>query len=195
MIRIEMIRHGKTEGNIKKWYYGEMDIPITNIGVDEITNLVAEGKYPDSTGKNLYTSGLLRTEQTFFLIYGNAEHKVINAMREYSFGIFEGKAYEDLKDVPEYIEWVEDQVSGGCEYEIPEGESLVGFDNRVNDGFKKLLQMGEDSIVVCHGGVISAIMGRYFSEEKKHIFDWVPDPARGYALIFDGNKPISYEPI
>ncbi len=67
-----MIRHGITEGNQKRLYYGSSDIPLAEEGIEMLRNLSAQEIYPDDTDAKYYTSGMLRTEQTFSLIYRNA---------------------------------------------------------------------------------------------------------------------------
>ncbi|MEG0291585.1 MAG: histidine phosphatase family protein [Anaerovoracaceae bacterium] len=191
-ITINLIRHGVTEGNQKKWYYGDTDLPLTNEGIDQLVEFTQKGIYPSADNMKLYTSGLTRAEQTFFLIYGPLEHKIIEGLREYKFGEFEQKSYEDLKDIPEYIKWIEDTE---LDYEVPGGESISQFDKRVNDTFAKLVGMGNSAIVVCHGGVISAIMQRLFPKQKEHIFAWIPSPGRGYALDFEDGVPVEFREI
>lgn len=40
----------------------------------------------------------------------------------------------------------------------------------------------EDTVVICHGGVIAAIMGQLFPEEKKSRYAWQPENGGGYCL-------------
>ena len=68
MGKIHLIRHGTTEANQTKKYYGSTDIPLAMEGVDTVSRLAISGIYPKADGANLYTTGLIRTEQTFFLI-------------------------------------------------------------------------------------------------------------------------------
>ena len=191
-MKINLIRHGITEGNKKKWYYGSSDIPLEAEGIEEIKGFVKDGIYPNPDGLKLYTSGLLRTEQTFGLIFGDLDHEAEPGFKEYNFGEFERMSYEELKEIPNYIKWIEDTEGN---YVIEGGESLSGFNNRIQTTFINLMNKNEDAIVVCHGGVISAIMNHYFSDAREHIFAWVPKPARGYTLEIQGGKPVSYEEI
>ena len=48
----------------------------------------------------------LRTEQTLRLIYGEAPHEIWPELLEISFGIFEGKSYDELKGLAEYEAWL-----------------------------------------------------------------------------------------
>ena len=64
--KICLIRHGITEGNQKRLYYGSSDIPLAEEGVAMLRELAAQEIYPDDADAECYTSGMLRTEQTFF---------------------------------------------------------------------------------------------------------------------------------
>lgn len=198
---IHLIRHGTTEGNLKRWYYGHSDIPLLEEGKELIASLREEGVYPvfsELKNADFYTSGLLRTEQTFNIIFGDVEHKVMEDFMEMSFGDYEKCTYEDLKELAEYQDWISDNTGMQAP---PNGESPVQFRDRVMEGFEKLMGLHRlkelsvrhsgktvHSVVVCHGGVISAIMAESFPEEDKHFFAWIPDPGRGYTIsVEDGN--------
>ncbi len=202
---IHFIRHGITEGNVKKWYYGKTDLPLAEEGRKLLKTLTDEGRYPDPEFADLYTSGLLRTEETFEIIYGEIEHKTITNLQEMNFGEFECKSYEELKALEGFITWADDQ-SG--EVAFPGGDSKKSFIKRVSLGLKELLSYhklredahrdnGKDavSIVVCHGGVISQIMMELFASENKNLWDWIPDPGHGYTVYFEESNPIKYEKI
>lgn len=178
-------------------YYGSTDVPLSNEGVDSVADLAAAGKYPKAEGAHLYTTGLLRTEQTFFLIYGCREHKALPELSEYHFGEFEMKTHEQLEGNEAYQAWINDPDGmTPC----PRGESPSDFRTRISAGFAKVLEMykdrdSRDSIIVCHGGVISHIMRISFPGEKKDNFQWQPDPGRGYTIHIDDGAPVSYDEI
>lgn len=196
--RICLIRHGLTEGNLNMLYYGNTDIPLAREGVVELKRLAAAGIYPDAANADFYTTGLVRTEQTLELIYGQREHDMINELREINFGDFEMMNYEDLKDIPEYITWIEDKTG---ELPAPGGESIKGFASRIADGFKILrdkhslkelaMRHVEDealSIVVCHGGTIASILESIFPGEKDNFFMWTPKPGHGCILTLEDGE-------
>ena len=199
MGRIHLIRHGTTEANTAKMYYGSTDVPLSNEGIDIITDLVAAKKYPKADGASLYTTGLLRTEQTFFLIYGCRDHLAVPELREYHFGDFEMKTHDQLMDNEEYQAWINDTKGmTPC----PKGESPNDFRARISAGFSNILESHKSkencdkrSIIICHGGVISLIMGICFPHSEKNIFQWQPEPGRGYTIHIDGGEPISYDEI
>lgn len=87
---LHIIRHGITEGNQKNWHYGSSDIPLAEEGIDNIRNLKLLKVYPDING-GFFTSGMLRTNQTLNLIYGDVDKKYVRNLREINFGEFEKK--------------------------------------------------------------------------------------------------------
>ena len=52
---------------------------------------------------------MLRCRQTAEIIYGKTDY-IENDLRECDFGEFENKCFEELKDNPDYLKWME---SGG----------------------------------------------------------------------------------
>lgn len=204
MGKIHLIRHGTTEGVKARVYYGSTDLPLSNDGVDLIAGLAAAGAYPEADGADLYTTGLLRTEQTFFLIYGCRDHLAVPELREYNFGEFEMKTHDQLIKNEAYQSWVND--ADGIT-PCPNGESRNDFHNRITAGFSKILKKHRgagssaeescrgNSIIVCHGGVISQIMRLCFPDSDRNIFQWTPDPGRGYTIHIDGITPVAFDEI
>ena len=206
--QIHLIRHGITEGNLKRWYYGSSDSPLAAEGVDALAELAGAGIYPpaDETenraAADLYTSGLLRTEQTLFLIYGIREHRVLAELQEMHFGEYEGKTHQELEAEAPYQTWVSDKTGGLAP---PGGESPLEFRSRIAGGFQTLLgnhrlkelslrHQGREahSILVCHGGVISAIMMEQFPGEEKNLYQWIPDPGHGYTITLEDSQAAGY---
>ena len=79
---IHLIRHGITEGNLNRWYYGAKDIPLVDQGIAALKASAAEGIYPDLADSDIYTSGMLRCIQTLNAIYGDIEYTIIPELRE-----------------------------------------------------------------------------------------------------------------
>jgi alpha-ribazole phosphatase len=193
--KICLIRHGITEGNQRRLYYGVTDIPLADEGVAALKKQVAEGLYIDSENASYFTTGLLRTEQTFQLIYGDKPHEAYTPFREVNFGDFEMLSYEDLKDREDYQKWISgDMIKVGP----PGGESSGEFYARVTAGFdeflrrhlQKVLSMRHQdeealSVAVCHGGTISVIMEYLYPGVHEHFYQWIPDPGHGYILTLE----------
>lgn len=201
--RICLIRHGITEGNKRRLYYGHSDIPLSEEGEEELANLTTCGIYPDSEKASFYTTGLLRTEQTLNIIYGDRPHEVIEELKEINFGTFEMKSYEDLKERDDYQTWI-----GGDMTKVgpPKGESTGEFAERIGRGFDELMKRhqlkvlsmrhkAEDalSVVVCHGGSISVIMEILYPGVKENFYQWIPDPGHGYILELENGAVVNAE--
>ena len=201
--KICLIRHGITEGNKRRLYYGTSDIPLAPEGVEELTRLTGEGIYPRFEDADYYTTGLQRTEQTLKLIYGEIPHKQMENLREINFGDFEMKSHDEIKHIDEYQKWVRDR-SGNLK--PPNGESIIGFSKRILTGFEELrslhalkelsLRHSEReavSVVVCHGGTISAILDHLYPCEDDNFYRWIPDPGHGYLLSLEDGVVIDRE--
>lgn len=201
---LHIIRHGITEGNQKNWHYGSSDIPLAEEGIDNIRNLKLLQVYPDING-GFFTSGMLRTNQTLNLIYGDVDKKYVRNLREINFGEFEKKTHEELKDDERYVRWIEDEIGN---VKLPNGESKTEFQERVISGFMELLdnhRLSElkyrhgdivaNSLCVCHGGVIGAIMSKVFEREQRHFLEWIPRPARGFTLYINNGKAVEYKEL
>ena len=201
--QIHLIRHGITEGNQRRLYYGAADIPLAKEGEQMLKELAADHIYPAAENSDFYTTGLLRTEQTLALIYGERTHSTIEELREMNFGQFEMKSYQDLKEIPAYIEWAGDKTGTIAS---PEGESILEFRERVKKGFEILMgrhrlkelserHSGKDAVstVVCHGGTIASIMELCFPGKREHFYKWIPDPGHGYTLNVKDGDVLDYE--
>lgn len=175
--KIYLIRHGITEGNQKKWFYGAADLPLADEGIAALEKAASGGIYPQiPEDADCYTTGLLRTEQTFELIFGERNHGVIRNLREMEFGDHECKSYEELKDNEEFSAWCWDETG---EAVLTGGETKNAFAARISAGLRELVGYhrlkelshrhdGKDAItvVICHGGVISAVMQELFPAAK-----------------------------
>ena len=184
MMDVHLIRHGKTKANEQKLYYGQTDIPLLETGIEELVSLKNQGIYPPPAAM-FFTSGLLRTEQTIDILYGNVARIAVPGMAEYHFGLFEMKSYEELKEREDYQAWITDETGV---VSCPGGESKKQFKRRIIEGYayvlSKILQTGSNSAFVsCHGGTICCIM-EFLMPGQKNFYEWQPQPARGYTLTY-----------
>ena len=181
-MKVYLIRHGRTEANARRLYCGWTDAGLSEEGLKELRLLRQRMNYPDCSGLAVMTSGLLRTEQTLEALFGNIAHIAEPDFREMHFGHFEMHSYAELKDDADYQAWISDETG---EEAVPGGESTNQFHARVFAAFDRICT---DSLVVCHGGVIAAIMGRLFPEAEKNMYQWQPDGGCGYILHYANGK-------
>ena len=200
--QIVLIRHGITEGNEQRMYYGSTDVSLSERGKHLLEKQREEGLYPMSDDAQYFTTGMLRTEQTLRIIYGEHEHGVIEDLRELDFGEFEMRTYEQLNSIPEYQRWINAEDKDTAP---PGGESINNFTVRIRRGFDELKVQNElymlklrnqekeaMTICICHGGVISAVMDYVWPGEYKNFFEWIPDPGHGYVLYEEDGKLTGY---
>ena len=168
---VYLIRHGKTEANEKHLYCGSSDLPLSEAGREELRKL-----HYDIQNVRFLTSGMRRANETLQILFGDVPYEEEKQFREVDFGIFEMHSYEELKDTPEYQQW----LTGDNEANVPPcGESGVQMRERVLEAFSEIK---EDTCIITHGGVIAAIMEHLFPEEKKNRYQWQPQNGRGYCI-------------
>ena len=174
---IYLIRHGKTSANEKHLYCGSTDLPLSDAGKEELRSV-----HYDIENARILTSGMKRTNETLHILFGDVPYEVEPRFREVDFGIFEMHSYNELKDIPEYQEW----ITGDNEANIPpRGESGNQMTQRVLKAFSEIR---EDTCLVAHGGVIACIMAHLFPEEGRNRYQWQPKNGGGWILEDSGYR-------
>ena len=187
-MRIVLIRHGRTEANERRLYCGASDLPLSEGGRAELRGLRARADYPETGGLLKLSSGMRRTDETMRLLFDAEPDARVAAFREMDFGRFELHSYEELKADADYQAWIMD---GAGTVSTPGGEASRAFRARV---FAAADALEEDALVLCHGGVIAALMERWFPQEGKNMYAWQPGFGLGYEVELNGDRR-SYRPI
>ncbi|MGL5417013.1 MAG: histidine phosphatase family protein [Clostridium sp.] len=183
---IYLIRHGKTLYNIERRYLGYTDISLSIQGRKEIE---AKNLIIDSVDK-YFTTGMKRTNETFNILFKNKDYEIIDELKEYNFGDFEGKTYEELKNEKEYISWITDSTK---EVKTPKGESKKEFYKRIEKGINKALKkINKNGVIVCHGGVIGTLL-ELFTDTNDYFYNLQPNCGGGYKVIVKGISPLKLE--
>ena len=170
-----LIRHGRTEANEKWLYCGATDLPLSESGAKTLEGI----HYAVPEDCVFITSGMKRTEQTLKILFGNVCQKIDARFKEIDFGIFEMRSYEQLKNEPEYQEW----ISGDNEKKTPPGgESGEQMRIRVVSALQDVQKETKAVVLITHGGVIAALMSELFPKEGKSRYDWQPKPGGGYVI-------------
>lgn len=168
---VYLIRHGKTEANEKHLYCGSTDLSLSDGGKAALQRI-----HYDIRSVRFLTSGMMRTNETLKILFGDVSFAEDTRFREVDFGLFEMRSYVQLKDEPEYQTW----ITGDNEANVPpNGESGLQMKRRVLEAFSELK---EDTCLVTHGGVIAAIMEHLFPQENKTRYEWQPDNGCGYRI-------------
>ena len=145
-----VIRHGKTDWNLKNKIQGRADIPLNDLGIQE-ANLTRE-LLNQTEFYQIISSPLIRAKKTAEII-SNYQIPVVTDSRimERDFGEFEGLSKENF-DGSSF--W---NYSLNCQYD--RAESVQQLLNRVYnflDEYKEIYEK-KDVLVVTHAGVIPAI--------------------------------------
>jgi len=154
--RVFLIRHLKSTSNGNGQYCGWTDCDLISNEGDPIDFPVAV--------PHVFCSDLKRTIQTAAIYFPQATFEADPRVRECNFGDFEGKTYAQLKNDPDYRNWLNDP------WHVPpcNGESLGHVKSRVLDA---LVELPSDSVVVTHGGVIRVVLDT-FTQDDRSFWDW-----------------------
>lgn len=184
-MKITLIRHGATKGNIEKRYIGRTDEELSGEGISFLEKMAKAGKYPPSTEIDaLFSSPMKRCVQSAEIIFSSAENSgsiVIDDFKEIDFGSFEGRTYKELKDENSYLKWLE---TGG-KAAPPGGENMEGFSKRTIRGFFNMIEQAEKKsaqniAAVVHGGTIMAVMSFLTGREY---YSFQPGNGEGFSFL------------
>jgi len=158
-MKLYLVRHGQTDMNKEKLYYGWTDCPINDVGRKQAETL--HQYFKNIHCHKVITSDLKRSIETAEIITKgqNVVLEKRQAFRELNFGLWEGKHYKVLqKEYPDAFEqWGRDWKS----FCMPEGEAFFTFYERIRKELENVIQQTpEDNTVllVTHNGVMSAML-------------------------------------
>lgn len=174
---INLIRHGKTKGNLEKRYIGITDDEL----LEEEKSDLRKKVYPYCD--KVYSSPMKRCIQTVSVLYPHMKPVVISDFRECDFGIFEGHNYVELSCEPLYQTWID---SGG-NMDFPQGERISDFKNRVVKAFDSMISASQNThdgvvSVVVHGGTIMAVLEHF--EDSHEYYRWQCANGSGYVCDY-----------
>lgn len=155
-----IIRHGKTEWNVKRKLQGRTDIPLNDTG--RLMAEKARDEYKDIHFDICYCSPLIRAKETAEILMKGRNIPIItdDRLMEMSFGVYEGieNSFE-IPDCPINVFFKEPE-----NYKTPvEGaESLEELYSRTGEFLKEIIEpqihQGKDILIVGHGAMNSSIV-------------------------------------
>ena len=185
--RLHLVRHGQVVGFDQKRYNGQVDVALTDLGVEQYHRL--KERLADVPVSACYTSDLTRCVTGANIICSQFDLEPIQRreLRELGIGIWEGMTWtEIIERWP--AEW-QARLADLVNYRVPQGESLQEMNDRVMPVIKDIVDrhVGQELLVVAHGGVnrvvvlnaIGAPLSRLFSIEQDYgcynILDYYAD--------------------
>jgi ribonuclease H / adenosylcobalamin/alpha-ribazole phosphatase len=157
--RLLLARHGQSVSNAVRRLQGVQDIALSELGERQAEALGAALVRRRIAA--IYASPLQRARRTAEIVAAatGAPLEPVEDLRELSLGEWEGCTVEEVRARPgdPYTCWVRDPVGAMP----PGGEPLAEVQRRVLRAIAAIERAhpnGDDVLVVCHGGVISAYL-------------------------------------
>jgi probable phosphoglycerate mutase len=156
--RIIAVRHGETSWNVDARIQGQQDISLNDTGRWQARRVGEALATEEITA--VYSSDLGRAHETAQAVAEVTGVPVVpeEGLRERSFGIFEGKTFNEIHETwPDHAHNWRKRIP---EWEPPEGgESLLQLRERVTRTMHALAARhpGELIVVVAHGGVLDTL--------------------------------------
>ncbi len=190
---IALLRHGKTVWNEAKRIQGHKDSPLSENGAKQVHQW---GKFLATVSiDRIISSDLSRVKETVAIIQQYIEDVPLefdSALREQSWGEWEGKTFPELHEGEELAK----QVAAGWDFCPPGGESRLEVLQRALPVVENILDRfpGEQILLVCHEGIVKSILyhlaGRKFMPDEKKIIQ-----NRQMHLVYSKNRELTLGPI
>jgi len=184
-MKVVLIRHGLTKGNLEKRYVGSTDESLCDEGVSRLQKLVFNQIYP--AVRQVFISPMKRCKETAGIVYPHQHPMIEEDFKECDFGSFEYKTYEQLKENADYIRWLDSEGKG----KIPQGEGQEVFKLRCHKAFYNIIEnltvpFDENEAIgfILHGGTIMAIMEKY-AYPAENFYHWQCKNGEGYVCRWD----------
>ncbi len=183
MMKISLVRHGHSVGNLHNTLSGWTDVPLTKQGKEELLGYKSSRNY--LTTDAYYSSDLSRAIETAKILFPYENIETRASFREINFGKYENMSPRQINFKDFFTKW----FSGK---EIEGGENYYQFTKRISKSFRELneevISKKLDSYtLVSHSGVIRAILGCLENKGPKDFFDYHVPNGLGYNIILEYN--------
>lgn len=182
-MKLVLVRHGYTVGNDQGLYTGWSNTVLSEKGIEDLKRYREEYDYPKTD--RYYTSDLVRTIDTFHLLYGEDTpiKESTFAFREIGFGDYEDVKWNEIKDAPYNDMYILNRPHVNGETISQVTLRLFG---KLTQVFSDMKMKGEDSVtIVCHSGVIKTIL-LFLKSMPFDEFNAISTPnGLGYVLDID----------
>lgn len=157
MLHLLLVRHGETEFNAQRRYQGQMDVPLSDLGMHQAKRVAK--RLADHKIDAIYASNLGRAMETARPIAEGCGLKVTPEprLRELRFGVLEGLTFDEAQEqYPDMVAaWLDDFNRP------PDGaETIDAFHARCTSFLEDLkLKHDEQAVLlVAHGGSLSELL-------------------------------------
>ena len=191
-MKLYIVRHGETECNVKRVYYGGLDVSITENGRRQAAAVGDMRR--DVAFDKVIISGLQRTRQTAETVLSRQTQQggqtpeiwSIPAFNEMNFGAWEGLHYTQVRELypKDYAamsgDWINCPPTGG--------ERFADFSRRVLDGWQELsgreaFRMADNILFAGHSGPIQCLICHLLGMDTSNI--WHLEIQQGAYTCFE----------
>lgn len=169
-MKLLLVRHGESLGNLKRQWQGWMDVPLTDLGQDQARRLTErlfrwslENSVPISA---VYSSTLARAFQTASILADSWSVPLVldSRLRERDIGVLQGLTWSDVEQrYPDVAQRIRQRWTVPA---LPDGETTDQLTERVGRAIDEIVVRtngtgnGKAVVVVSHGGSINAYLNR-----------------------------------
>jgi alpha-ribazole phosphatase len=194
-VRLYLARHGQIYGFEKQVMCGFTDTPLTPIGRMQMERLAERLRYANIGV--IYSSDLQRSSLGAQIIARDHDVEVFQLpeLRELNFGTWEGLSFTELTE--QFPEEAAKRKADILNYQIPKGETILGFSKRINACLNSILAGNHDRdiLIVGHKGVNRVILCHLLELDLSNVFlfeqdygclnvvDFLHDNAKAIKLI------------
>lgn len=154
-MKIFLVRHGETTGDLEDRYGGNYDDHLTERGKEQLRETAQ--KLSGKGVQIIFTSNLIRAKESAEIIQAETKCPVraVEGIQERNYGILAGLTKtEALENYPDIVE-----AHKNPENTDPEGESLTDFKSRTLQAFKDIFSKEYSTVVVVsHGGPLKQLL-------------------------------------
>ena len=186
MGKLILVRHGQTEMNAQKLYFGKLDPPLNDLGISQAYQ--AKEKLLDIDYDIIYSSPLERAKQTAEICnYLDKDINYNSKLEEINFGIFEGLTFKEISEkFPDEVKKMEENWK---DYNYITGESPKEMFQRAIS-FLETLDYSKNNLIIAHWGIINCIISYFISGSLDSY--WKFKIQNASIVIFEGNFEFSY---
>lgn len=154
-MKLYLMRHGETDYNKARCFYGSHDVSINQTGQEQAKSLRQLVK--DLSIQAIYTSNLKRSQQTARLVFGDKVFQTRAGFDEKGFGLWEGLTADQIQ--AQFPEAWEAWLQAPFDVTPPQAEAFSDFQTRVWQTLDELLEDNpfEQIALVAHLGVLRLI--------------------------------------
>ena len=164
MTRILIVRHGQTNYNVYRYYQGQLDTPLNEIGVNQAQELKERILKKEIHIDEIWSSDLQRARATVSPI-ANALSLPLHlhaGLREVHVGDFTDKPHALVKE--KYKEQLEEMANNWNDAIYPNGESNAGVRKRIHKTVCEIAEKndGKTLLIASHGGAMHCLITEIF---------------------------------